>query len=389
LPQIVLAQSEPYSRPDIAYYFEDVDEEQWLVYRMKKDTGSYIKLGPHYDNAFGPGVILNYTKINLLTDGSRFGLTTDISGSPQLRTYFDIPLGEKRNYMASFFITGEREKLPIYSDEIDIGNYRRTFFKGGIAFRRYLGINHNLGADLYYRNSSLIPSDKINEVLPGLEYLENFIFRGPELSLVYQLNTYDNQLYPKKGARVQIKYRQAFNTRFITQFDYPDSLNLGNDYKESINPFWQLSVDMESYFRLGDRISINTEFSFGISDEDKPFSENFYLGGYRYNLRENQVAFVGLHSHELLHGNYLKEKLALQLEPVSNLFLTALVNILFVSSDYPKLLKDILSMNDQGRYIGAGAGFTYKTPLGPLSILLGSRTDIWNPVWYLNMGYTF
>jgi NTE family protein len=166
-------------------------------------------------------------------------------------------------------------------------------------------------------------------------------------------------------------------------------LNHDSEYNESINPYWQLTVDMESYFRLGDRISINTEFSFGISDEDKPFTENFYVGGYRFNLRENQVAFVGLHSHELLHGNYLKEKLALQIEPVSNLFLSALVNILFVSSDYPKLLKDILSMNDQGRYIGAGAGFTYKTPIGPVSIYLGSRTDIWNPIWYINIGFTF
>jgi NTE family protein len=388
-PQIVFAQPETVNRPDIAYYFEDVDEGQWLVFGMKKDTSSYVKLGPHYDNAFGLGVILNYTNFNLFIDGARFGLTTDISGSPQLRTYYDTPLGKKRNFMASLFVNAEREKLPFYSKEVNIGNYHHTFFDGGVAFRRYLGINHNLGADIYYRNSSLILSKDIKEVLPEVEYLKNFIFRGPEVSFVYQLNTYDNQLYPKKGARVNIKYRQAFNTRFISQFYYPDSLNLENEYNESINPYWQLTVDMESYFRLGDRISINTEFSFGISDKDKPFSENFYVGGYRFNLRENQVAFVGLQSHELLHGNYLKEKLALQIEPVSNLFLSALVNILFVSSDYPKLLKDIISMNDQGRYIGAGTGFTYKTPIGPVSVFLGSRTDTWNPIWYINIGFTF
>jgi NTE family protein len=356
---------------------------------MKKDTSSYVKLGPHYDNAFGPGVILNYTKLNLFIDGTRFGLTTDISGSPQLRTYYDTPLGKKRNFMASLFVNAEREKLPLYSNEVNTGNYHHTFFDGGVAFRRYLGINHNLGADIYYRNSSLILSKDIKAVLPQQEYLKKFIYRGPEVSFVYQLNTYDNQLYPKKGARVNIKYRQAFSTRFISQFSYPDSLNHDSEYKESINPYWQLTVDMESYFRLGDRISINTEFSFGISDKDKPLAENFYVGGYRYNLRENQVAFVGLQSHELLQGNYLKEKLALQIEPVTNLFLSALVNILFVSSDYSELLKDILSMNDQGRYIGAGAGFTYKTPIGPVSIYLGSRTNIWNPIWYINIGYTF
>jgi len=389
LPHMVSAQPETVSRPDIAYYYEDVDEGQWLVFRMKKDTSSYVKLGPHYDNAYGFGVILNYTKLNLLFDGSRFGFTTDISGSPQLRTYYDTPLGKERNFMASLFVNAEREKLPFYSNEMDIGNYHRTFFDGGVSFRRYLGLNHNLGADIYYRTSSLKLSEDIKEVLPELEYLKNYIFKGPEVSFVYQLNTYDNQLYPKKGARVELKYRQAFGTRFTSQFSYPDSLNQDNEHRENINPYWQLTVDMESYFRLANRISLNTEFSFGISDEDKPFTDNFYVGGYRYNLRENQVAFVGLQSHELVQGNYLKEKLALQIEPVSDLFVSALVNILFVSGDYPELLKDIISMNAQGRYIGAGAGFTYKTPIGPVSLFLGSRTDIWNPIWYINLGFAF
>jgi outer membrane translocation and assembly module TamA len=39
--------------------------------------------------------------------------------------------------------------------------------------------------------------------------------------------------------------------------------------------------------------------------------------------------------------------------------------------------------------MGAGAGFTYRSPLGPVSLFMGSKTDIWNPVWYINIGYTF
>ena len=68
-----------------------------------------------------------------------------------------------------------------------------------------------------------------------------------------------------------------------------------------------------------------------VTDNDEPFIDNFYVGGYRYNLRDNQVAFVGMHSHELLHANYLKEKVALQIEAISNLYLSALFNIIFVS----------------------------------------------------------
>jgi NTE family protein len=188
---------------------------------------------------------------------------------------------------------------------------------------------------------------------------------------------------------MHIKYRQAFNTGFISKFSFPDSLDVEDRYKESIDPYWHFTLDYESYFPLGKKASINAEFSFGMSDNDKPFPDNFYIGGYRYNLRENQVAFVGLHSHELLQGNYVKEKVAFQVQPVSNLYVSVLFNFLFVGDDMNSFLDDFLSFSKEGRYMGAGAGFTYRTPLGPVSVYLGSRTDTWNPIWYLNLGYTF
>jgi NTE family protein len=389
LPQFVFGPSESGPRPKTGTYFEDMDEGNRLVLRIREKETSIIKMAPHYDNAFGPGLIVNYTLLNSLIDSSRLGITADISGSPQLRTYYDIYLGEKRNFVGSLFVNAKMERLPFYSDDMDIGNYNHIFVTGGVAFRQHLGMIGDLGADIYYRKSSLKLSGDIKEVRSELEYLENFIFRGPEVAFIYQFNTYDSRLYPTKGASVIIKYRQAFNTSFISQFSYPDTLDLENRISDTMDPYWHLTADFESYFPIGKKVSINTEFSFGISDNDKPFTDNFYVGGYRYNLRENQVAFVGLNSHELLHGNYLKEKVALQIEPVSNLFLSALFNIIFVSGSYSSLLEDILSMSDQGRYMGAGAGFTYKTPIGPVSVYLGSRTDLWNPIWYANIGFTF
>ncbi len=334
-------------------------------------------------------MILNYTLINLLAEGSRLGITTDISGNPQFRTYYDIHLGKKRNFIASLFFKGERQKPPFYSNDVEIGNYIRTSFSGGLGLRQYLGINHSLGLDFYYRNVSARLSDNIKEVRPDLAYLDNFIFRGPELAIIYQMNTFDNHLYPTRGSRVHINYRPALQTNSISQFNFPDSLNMENRTSEIMNPYWHFTADFESYFRLGKKVSINAEFSFGMSDNDKPFTDNFYIGGYRYNLRENQLAFVGMHSHELLQGNYVKEKIAIQVVPVSNLYLSVLFNFLFVGDDYKTFIDEFLSFSDEGRYMGAGAGFTYKTPVGPLSIYLGSRTDIWNPIWYLNIGFTF
>jgi NTE family protein len=389
MPQFILGQTDSLHRPATEYRFEDVNAEKPLVFRMKKDTSSYIKWAPHYDNIYGLGVILNYTRFHPVIHGSRLGITADISSSPRLRTYYDIPLGKQRNFLLTPFVHAERVKLPIYHWDVATGNYNHMRVSGGVAFRRHLGLNHQVGADVYYRYSYLNVEKKAKEILPFVEYLDHFSFRGPEVAFIYQLNTYDNQLYPKKGARVDITYRQAFATSSFSQYSYPDSSNQENEYHGTIPAYWNLSVDMESYFLLGKKVSINTEFSFGISDQDTPYPDNFFVGGYGYPLRAYQVEFVGMRGHELLRGNYLKEKLALQVEAVSNLFFSALVNILFVSDDYKKLYMDILSMSDRGRYIGAGAGCTYASPFGPLSIYLGSRTDRWDPIWYVNMGFTF
>ena len=101
------------------------------------------------------------------------------------------------------------------------------------------------------------------------------------------------------------------------------------------------------------------------------------------------MLFVGLNSYEFLHGNYLTGKLAIQYQVIPNLYLSALGNIIFVSDDFITFLDDILSWEEGTNYIGAGAGFTYKTPVGPVSIYLGSRTDVWNPIWYTSIGFTF
>jgi hypothetical protein len=85
----------------------------------------------------------------------------------------------------------------------------------------------------------------------------------------------------------------------------------------------------------------------------------------------------------------VKEKLALQAETFPNLFVSALYNLIFISDDITTFLDDIISWNDRARYMGVGAGFTYKTPVVPVSIFLGSRTDTWNPIWYTNIGFTF
>jgi NTE family protein len=375
----------------IDYAFESEKEGYKLVFRIKEKPQSSLNTALHFDNFYGPGLVLNYTHLNALVDGSRASVTADLSGSPQIRGYYDFHLGKKRGFITSAFFVGERASAPVFNENnVDIGNFLHTYSKGGIALRQMLGTNNQLGLEFYYRYSRLKLKENIKEVEPGLAFLDQFIFRGPELSFSYKLNTYDSYLYPTRGAAIELEYRQALQTQFISRFSWPDSLEITDDeVMEEMDPYWRIDARYESYIPLGRKISFNSALSVGLSPNEKPFTDVFYIGGYLYNLRMNQISFVGLHLNEALNGNYLKEKLALQFEPLPNLYASILGNLIFVSDDISTFWDDIISYNREQIYIGVGAGFTYRTPIGPLSVYLGSRTDVWNPIWYTNIGFTF
>jgi NTE family protein len=373
----------------IEYYFEKMEEGYRLVFRIKEKAHSSLKMALHYDNAFGPGVILNYTLLNSILDGSRLGLSVDISESPQFRAYYDIHLGKKRNFIGTLFTTSEREELPFYENNADIGNYKHTYFSGGLGFRQSLGINNHVGADIYYRYGTLKLSNNIKVVKPELEYLNNFIFRGPEVALVYRHNSYDSFLYPTRGSNVNLKYKQAFRTTNVISFSFPDSIEVDDRIKDTMDPYWHLTADLENYLPLGNKVSLNSGIAAGLSSDEKPFSDSYYIGGHGYNLRANQIAFMGLQNHELLVGNYLMGKLGLQLEPFPNLYASVLANLIFVADELDTFMENVLSFAAEGRYLGMGAGITYKTPVGPISVFYGSRTDVWNPIWYTSIGFTF
>jgi NTE family protein len=374
----------------IGYYFEKLEEGYRLVFRIKEKANSTIQMALHYDNEFGPGAILNYTHLNSLMEGSRLSITGDISDSPQLKAYYDFQLGKQRKTIVSVFANAARDRLPmVYDSDEKIGDYRRTYFSEGVALQKILGINSELKTRFYYYYSSLKLSRSIREFYPDMQYIDNIVVRGPQVSLGFRHNSFNHLLYPTRGRRVKLNYRQALGTDYYANYNYPDSLGLENPDKLEMDPYWVVTAEWEQYIPLGRKLSLNFEFDVGVSHNEKPFPDNFYVGGYRYNLRENQLEFVGLQSHELLVSNYVKERAAIQWEPFPGLLFTALGNIILVADDNTDFLDHILNWDPDTRYVGAGAGLTLKTPAGPVSVFLGSRTDVWRPQWYTSIGFSF
>lgn len=387
----------------IEYYFERLDTSYQLVLRIKEKAPSTFHVGVHYDNGFGPGLLLNFTHLNAFVEGSRASITADISEAPIFHGYYDFHVGKKRSFIGTAFFRGERGRLPFYEEGLDLGDYKHTVIHTGFGLRQILATNNVLGAEIYFRQSNLSLTSSLKQVLSETEdnplflFLDNFIYRGPELAFFYHHNSFDSYRYPMRGTDFSIRYRQAFNTQYITKFDLPDSIEVDNDVSKSrMDPYWRLESTFENYAPVGSLLSINSMLGLGLSHESDDFDANgedfvnaYYVGGFGHGVRNYQVPFLGLNNHELLFNNYALARLGLQVNPSPNLYVSALANLVFISDNRSSFFDDVVNNPRDVGYLGAGAGITYKTPLGPISVYLGSLTTEWRPIWYTNIGFTF
>ncbi len=166
------------------------------------------------------------------------------------------------------------------------------------------------------------------------------------------------------------------------------ALEIG-DIRLDANPFWKISAGFENYLPIAEKLSLNTGIIIGLSSDNTVLTDQYFIGGIRYNLRRNQIAFIGLSPDQQATYNFAKLNLGLQHETIPGLFAGINFNYL-LTSDYPKELFDqLISPNGMGQNFGLGVGLTYKSPLGPLSIWFGSQAYKFTPTWYINFGFTF
>ena len=150
-----------------------------------------------------------------------------------------------------------------------------------------------------------------------------------------------------------------------------------------------MSASIENYLPFGDKWTLETGADLGLASGDVLLTDAFYLGGYRYNRRRRHVPFLGYGVDQLQEHNFFKLRAGIQHELVSGLFTGIMANYMLASDDYNRLFNGDTFSDGGAHHLGLGGGVTFKSPLGPLSVWLGTLANEWTPTWYLNFGYTF
>jgi NTE family protein len=370
----------------ITYRFEKDDNKLNLVLTVKEKPQSYFKFAIHYDNYYNTGLILGYTKRNLIFPNSRLNILTDISKYPELSIDYHKYFGPAQQSIISFKLTSGRDKIPIYSSGQSIGFLNLIYSEIGPIARQSFGINHQAGIGLIDEVSIVYPNQSIKEIVPEWNF-KKYGFHGLSLIGFYRINQLNSQLYPTKGFYLDLNLKSVIFPSPVFSpandtFDY-DTLNM------DIKPYQKVLFTFDYYYPATKKLSLNTGVNIGLSYDDIVATDYFIIGGYRYNLRRNHIAFVGVNLNEQFSNNFITGKAALKYEIHPSVYLEGIVNWMGVGDSPENLAENLINYKTEQMIVGFGGGATIKSPVGPLSFLLGWNTNDYTLQAYLNLGYSF
>jgi len=371
----------------ISYKFSKTDYGYQLIFDVQEKPQTYLKSSVHYDNYYDAGLILNYTGKNLFFPGTKFIAEADISKYPQFKLYFHKYMGPLQKLVGYFESITRYNRLPLYKDRNPVGYYNQTHFNIAAGSVFSSDINQQAGFSLNYEISTVQPNHVLKEIFTDVGF-DRYGFGGADVRLYYNRNTLNSLLYPTKGTRIDALFKQNFYNRVIFRVEENDS----SDY-DNLNlvpaPFWKFYFNVDRYVPVSPKIIISPGFSLGLSSRDIIFTDYFFMGGYRYNLRNSHIPFVGLSLNEGLVNNYIKLKMSLTYEVLPNLYPSLIINWAATGDSAGKLFAGVVDYSSDYHYVGFGGGVTVKTLFGPLSFFMGSTAPDYSLKWYVNLGFTF
>lgn len=368
----------------LTYNFQKEENGFVLNMNAREKPPSSLRFSVHYDNFYGAGLVLNYTRSNFLVSGSRLTVAADLSEFPQFRFYFRKYTGQRMNILAGFETYFESNLIPGYLEEEEIGYTKQDHLTSVLSLKNSLSLNQIAGIGLLLEYSAVYPSKAMQALYPEAFNYKRYGYTGFGLLATYGLNTLDDNFYPFQGNLVDINLKGIYNPQLSLRY-LSDTI----DTKPSLESFGKLSISFDNYKPLSPKLNYNVGFSLGLSTDEFIASDYFFVGGHKNNLRRNQIAFVGYNLGEVVATNFMRFKLGMNYRLYPNLQFEILGNALLASDNFEHLTDALFTFDKDALHVGYGGGLSYKTPAGPISIFLAGANKVNSLTWYISLGYSF
>ncbi len=312
------------------------DGRSLLKFSLEEKTSSVLRLGLRYDEINNAQFLLDVRNENL------GGTTSSIGGwlktgrkSNLLNLEFNMPrigpspltMSSRLFYDQHFFENRNREG--------DTRNYGIQKYGFSPAFGIRIRKNGQLVADLTLQNAQSYAERGTGTALTTAT--ANMLSIGTQ----FTLDSRDNPTIPTSGTYTNVRYSMT-----PTVLDNHDI-------------FWQVSGNHEDNIRLGSKTVLQLSGLFGLSSNNLPLSEKFFLGGPGTSWSQR---FIGLKENQLPCENMVAAGMQLSYKPSYAIFFPLSLLLHYNVGNVWKELDDISSR----RIIhGIGTSIIWETPLGP------------------------
>lgn len=320
-----------------------------------------LKLGIHYDSDYQSAALVNYSTQNLLFQNSQLSVDFALGQSPRLLAHYFVDrglipsLGLKVRSNRFNFRTYENFKPVNERRYFDISN--QVYFQSTIADAYAVG--GGIEFDYVDINRDINPQE-----IEGLNesFLNYFAF--------LDFDSFDDQDLPRHGFQFNGTYRIISGRRGINNvFIEPTSIIEGSFSKAfAFSKRWTLQTSLRGNATIGQ----STEAPYKI-----------YLGSLGHNYINYHYAFAGYRFRELIGDNLILARLDVRYEMLPKQYITFTTNAARMESSFDNLFNSSILLD------GFALGYTFDSPLGPLSLHFMSSTNHSETYGYLSLGHWF
>lgn len=374
-------------------YYEIVGDTQkaQLVIRLEEKSERAIKLGLHFDNELGSGIMINWMARNWIGQNSRLVIAADVAESPKFRFHYRKKV-KQSSWSSNLALIYERTSESLIFEQQTLGNYRRqqNQLKGymsrsfGQSAEFGLGLTWNFTdyKPLYNISDKIYIKDKRPDSLSQLAVLQSSVWAA---HAYFKKSTLNNHFFPDNGYSLVLDSRYGFSNQIFqeinTVFSKPNLVAEKEKKDVNISPFLRTSISFEMATPLSRRIHFTLKSHAGVLIGNKQITsgnvvgENFLLGGIEQRQSPNYFPFAGNREGATLHAAFATAQMGIRLEVLNNVFIV------------PQ--GSFLAGDNASTAWSTGFSVGYRTPFIPILVSLSkaNNDNRWRP--YFAIGYRF
>jgi Predicted esterase of the alpha-beta hydrolase superfamily len=349
-----------------------------IVFEVTEYPFTFAKLGLHYNQFTGVGVIANITSRNFFTTNSRSLVSVNLGETFRVRAEHLQYLGRLKNFAMPLDLQFDHFDFASYDTYKQIGFFKLHYLRLRSRLQYSASRNFSLGAGFRFEWQRYTPT-----ITNGLEYKGSNNFTTAFGYIAH--NSLDRAIYPRKGVKVYAEAgrvsKQHPNLTFLMNGEtIPDPDPVGI----STEPYLRTILNVESYVPLGRKATFLMEAQGGINfDYSSQVMNEFVVGGMTPTFR-NQVTFAGLPEGAIYTPAMVKLLGGLRVQIFNNTYLTGRANVLFNN-----FISQSTFFNNPDFLSGYAFTFTYNFALGPLEISAMYCDQTRKLQTYFNLGIPF